>query len=114
MKPKIVAVLIAGLILSVQSCKKEKNATSIAAIEEKEYTPKTFDSTKFDAKIDSLIALMTLEEKIGMLHGNSMFATGGVERLGIPELKMADGPLGVREEISRDSWASAGSVQTVS
>ena len=72
------------------------------------YTPKEFDSTKFDAKIDSLIALMTLEEKIGMLHGNSMFATGGVERLGIPELKMADGPLGVREEISQDSWAPAG------
>ena len=51
---------------------------------------------------------MTLEEKIGMLHGNSMFTHGGVERLGIPELKMADGPLGVREEISRDSWAPAG------
>ena len=51
---------------------------------------------------------MTLEEKIGMLHGNSMFTYGGVERLGIPELKMADGPLGVREEISRDSWSPAG------
>jgi hypothetical protein len=34
--------------------------------------------------------------------------TGAVERLGIPELKMADGPLGVREEISRDNWAPAG------
>ncbi len=108
MKPKIVVLVMVSLILFMQSCKKEKNTSSIKTMEEKGYTPKEFDGAKFDAKIDSLIALMTLEEKIGMLHGNSMFATGGVERLGIPELKMADGPLGVREEISRDSWAPAG------
>lgn len=65
-------------------------------------------TSEFDAKIDKLVAQMTLEEKIGMLHGNSMFSTGSVERLGIPELKMADGPLGVREEISRDNWSAAG------
>lgn len=65
-------------------------------------------SSKNDAVIDQLISKLTLEEKIGMLHGNSMFATGGVQRLGINELKMADGPLGIREEISRSSWAPAG------
>src|SRR5690606_20031149 len=65
-------------------------------------------SMEYEQKIDSLIAKMTLEEKAGMLHGTSMFATSGVPRLGIPELTMADGPLGVREEISRDSWAPAG------
>ena len=59
-------------------------------------------------RIDALVAKMSIEEKIGMLHGNSMFSSGGVERLGIPELKMADGPLGIREEISRNSWAPAG------
>lgn len=64
--------------------------------------------TSFDTQINKLIGQLTLEEKIGMLHGNSMFANGGVKRLGIPELKMADGPLGVREEIARDSWAAAG------
>jgi len=52
--------------------------------------------TDNDRKIDSLIALMSLEEKVAMLHGNSMFTSAGVERLGIPELKMADGPLGIR------------------
>lgn len=61
-----------------------------------------------DVAIEKLISQMTLEEKIGMLHGNSMFTSGGVKRLGIPELKMADGPLGVREEISRDNWSPAG------
>ena len=71
------------------------------------YTGKLM-TTKYDADIDKLVSKMTLEEKIGMLHGNSMFTSGGVKRLGIPELKMADGPLGVREEISRDNWAPAG------
>jgi beta-glucosidase len=63
---------------------------------------------QYEKKIDSLISEMTLEEKVGMLHGNSMFTTAGVERLGIPELKLTDGPLGIREEISRDSWAPLG------
>lgn len=53
-------------------------------------------------KIDSLISLMTLEEKINMLHASSSFISGGVERLGIPELIMSDGPHGVRMEHGRD------------
>lgn len=65
-------------------------------------------SVKYETQIDQILSRLTLEEKVGMLHGNSMFATGGVPRLGIPELKMADGPLGVREEISRNNWSAAG------
>ncbi|ULC58041.1 glycoside hydrolase family 3 C-terminal domain-containing protein [Flaviramulus sp. BrNp1-15] len=99
--------LIVLCALVVISCKEEKT-DKVTASNQKEYTPKVFDVSKFESKIDSLISKMTLEEKIGMLHGNSMFATGGVERLGVPELKMADGPLGIREEISRTSWAPAG------
>ena len=35
-------------------------------------------------KVKSLTAMLTLEEKIGMIHGAHFFATQGVERLGIP------------------------------
>nr|WP_315240657.1 glycoside hydrolase family 3 C-terminal domain-containing protein [uncultured Flavobacterium sp.] len=84
-----------------------KNYGQNSAPAQKAYAGKEI-GTGFDAKIDKLISQMTLEEKIGMLHGNSMFTSGGVKRLGIPELKMADGPLGVREEISRDNWSPAG------
>lgn len=51
---------------------------------------------------------MTLEEKVAMLHGNGKFTSAGVARLGIPELKSTDGPLGIREELHKDSWAPAG------
>ena len=45
-------------------------------------------------KIWDLIREMTLEEKIGMIHGQGIFHTKGVERLGIPPLWMSDGPHG--------------------
>ncbi len=61
-----------------------------------------------EAKISRLIKKMTLEEKIAMLHANSIFKTAGVPRLGIPGLSMDDGPLGVREELSPNGgWAPA-------
>lgn len=63
---------------------------------------------KMEAKIDSIIAQLTLEEKVAMCHAQSKFSTKGVERLGIPEIWMADGPHGVRAEISWDDWAYAG------
>lgn len=61
-----------------------------------------------EAGITSLVAEMTLEEKVHMLHGDGKFNSAGVARLGIPDLTSTDGPLGVREEIQKDSWAPAG------
>ncbi|MGN6179771.1 MAG: glycoside hydrolase family 3 C-terminal domain-containing protein, partial [Mucilaginibacter sp.] len=58
-------------------------------------------------KIDHIVKQLTLEEKIAMLHGNALFSSAGVKRLGIPELTCDDGPLGVREEILRFDWNSA-------
>lgn len=53
-------------------------------------------------KADSLINLMSIEEKVHMIHASSSFTSGGVERLGIPEWTMSDGPHGVRMEHGRD------------
>jgi beta-glucosidase len=83
------------LFLMITSC--ENNAQNPTA-----------EKDKMTTQIDSIVAQMTLEEKVGMLHGNSMFTTAGVERLGIPEFKIADGPLGIREELERDSWTPLG------
>lgn len=106
MKNKLIILSIAVSSFIVDSCN-NGNVSSTEGKTEIVYEGKEM-TTEYDAEIEKLISQMTLEEKIGMLHGNSMFSTGGVERLGIPELKMADGPLGVREEISRDNWAAAG------
>lgn len=57
-------------------------------------------------KIEAQIKQMTLEEKVGMLHANSSFTSTGVQRLGIPELTMSDGPHGVRMEHGR-GWNAA-------
>lgn len=101
----VLKILLLSLLVSLSACNSKEKApmeTSEEVVQIPEF------SMAYDQKIDSLIALMTLEEKVGMLHGNSMFTTTGVERLGIPELKMADGPLGIREELNRDSWAPLG------
>ena len=61
-----------------------------------------------EVKIDSILQLLTLEEKVDMCHAQSKFSTPGVERLGIPEVWMSDGPHGVRGEIKWDDWGYAG------
>lgn len=108
MKNKYIILSIALVTVLTVSCKNGFQNTDKKPIGKTAHQVKEFDPSKYEEKINSLISQMTLEEKIGMLHGNSMFSTGSVERLGIPELKMADGPLGVREEISRDNWSAAG------
>lgn len=52
--------------------------------------------------MEKLLSQMTLEEKVGMIHANSAFTSGGVERLGIPEWSLSDGPHGVRMEHARN------------
>jgi beta-glucosidase len=47
-------------------------------------------------KIENLIAQMTLEEKVSMLAGADMWHTVPIERLGIPVIKVTDGPNGAR------------------
>ena len=52
-----------------------------------------------DKKIDAIIVQMTLEEKVQMLHSKTIMSSEGVPRLGIQDIKYADGPFGVREEL---------------
>ena len=53
--------------------------------------------TPEDEKIaEELVSQMTLDEKIGMIGAERSFYLRGVERLGIPAIRIADGPQGVR------------------
>lgn len=59
-------------------------------------------------KIQALAAQLTLEEKIGMVHGAGLFRTEGVPRLGIPPFVFSDGPMGVRCEFENNTWIQIG------
>jgi len=64
--------------------------------------------TAHDAEINAIIAQMTLEEKVEMLHSKTNMSSAGVERLGIADMNYADGPFGIREEGQPNGFMSAG------
>lgn len=49
-----------------------------------------------EARVDDLLGRMTPDEKLAMLGGVDGFYLRGIERLGVPRMKMGDGPVGVR------------------
>lgn len=63
---------------------------------------------KREKDIEKLVKKLTLDEKIAMIHGASLFRSGAVERLGIPAIVTSDGPMGVRAEFMDDRWIPAG------
>ena len=54
---------------------------------------------RHEKEIDRIIAGMTLDEKVEMLHSKTIMSSEGIPRLGIPEIRYADGPFAIREEI---------------
>src|SRR5580704_3013443 len=52
-----------------------------------------------EQRVQDLLGRMTLQEKVAMLSGANWMQSVPNDRLGIPSIKMADGPLGIR------SWA---------
>ena len=50
-----------------------------------------------EKRVDSILSKMTLEEKIEIIGGINDFSTRPIARLGIPALRMSDGPMGVHD-----------------
>jgi beta-glucosidase len=49
-----------------------------------------------EEQIENLLSQMTLQEKVSLLAGIDFWHTRSIERLGIPSIKMTDGPHGTR------------------
>jgi len=64
-----------------------------------QFTPAQTPSSKanVEKRVDSIISQMTLDEKIEIIGGINDFYTRPIARLGIPALKMSDGPMGVHD-----------------
>ena len=58
-------------------------------------------------RVSDVLSRMTLEEKVSMLAGSGWMESTGVPRLGIPVIKMADGPMGIR------NWTGSSAVTSV-
>src|SRR6266566_3000730 len=50
-----------------------------------------------EKRVDSILSQMTQEEKIEIIGGINDFYTRPTPRLGIPALRMSDGPMGVHD-----------------
>ncbi|MGA2052736.1 MAG: glycoside hydrolase family 3 C-terminal domain-containing protein [Opitutales bacterium] len=106
MKPLLACALIGSLffgpMLPAQNTSTPP-ATAPAA------QPLYLDPTQpVSARVDDLLSRLTTEEKVALLHADGTFSTAAIPRLGLPERWMLDGPNGVREEIERNGWNSAG------
>ena len=92
----LVAFLLVGVVLSPNLLRAQGTVPADA--------PYKNPATPVDERVKDLLGRMTTEEKATMLSGSGWMESGVVERLGIPAIKMADGPMGVR------SWAGSSAI----
>ncbi len=95
-------VIVSALLVScsqdeqIQKSSKHNNITTSERI------------SMVEENVDNLLAALTLVEKISLVHASGKFHINAIDRVGIPEMWLSDGPHGVRHQINRDDWNSAG------
>ncbi len=102
MNKKLVPISIFILLLS--ACQED----AVTANKTKQVVSKADRLSKVEDEVETLLAKMTLAEKISLTHASGKFHINAIERVGIPEMWLSDGPHGVRHQIEKHSWKSAG------
>ncbi len=93
---------LSNMQLCSQTASEQRQSGSAATASDKD--PRRVDEQSVDARVKDLLKRMTLEEKATMLSGSGWMESAPIVRLGIPAIKMADGPAGVR------SWAGSSAI----
>jgi beta-glucosidase len=77
----------------------KKLAITLAVVLLPQFAPAQSAPTKADIqrRVDSILSHMTTGEKIEIIGGINDFYTRPIPRLGLPSLKMSDGPMGVHD-----------------
>ena len=57
--------------------------------------------------IETTLAQLTLEEKVSLLSGANFWETVAIDRLGVPSVKMTDGPNGARGSVTENGPTAA-------
>jgi beta-glucosidase len=54
------------------------------------------DSPRMEARVSEMLGKLTLDEKLAVISGDQFFFIRALPSIGMPALKMSDGPYGVR------------------
>lgn len=104
MNTKLKLLSLTLYVLLVSACQKElPKSDEINSLE-----ARTDRFATLETDISNILTKMNLEEKISLTHASGKFHVNAIERLGVPEMWLSDGPHGVRHQIEKHSWASAG------
>lgn len=95
------------VLTAIYGCNATSPSNTNSQSEQKSQVDQAQSDALIEKQIDELLAQMTLDEKLGLVHADSKFTIGAVERLGVHEMVMSDGPHGVRYEINRHDWGPA-------
>ena len=64
------------------------------------------DSATLEQRIDGLMAKLTTEQKVDLIGGSEGFYVRAIPEIGLPALKMSDGPVGVRADGPDTAYAA--------